>query len=132
MPAFSALCQSLSLLRRPRHSPWGETRTADSSTADPRYGVRVRRAPRPWNPVRPGSRDTDYAADDPKILPYLEAVRGGDEPGLFGPWPVYSPPRPGADRHHVEGLADAIETAGTEPDATQAQPLPASKQIDNV
>ena len=29
---------------------------------------------------------------------------------------------PGADRHHVEGLADAIETAGTQPDATQAQP----------
>ena len=30
---------------------------------------------------------------------------------------------PGADRHHVEGLADAIETAETHPDATQAQPV---------
>jgi len=25
---------------------------------------------------------------------------------------------PGADRHHVEGLADAIEAAGTEPNTT--------------
>src|SRR4051812_16753554 len=39
---------------------------------------------------------------------------------------------PGADRHHVEGLADAIETAGTEPAATQAQPLPASEQTDSI
>jgi integrase len=39
---------------------------------------------------------------------------------------------PGADRHHVEGLADAFETAGTQPDATQAQPLPASEHTDSV
>jgi integrase len=32
---------------------------------------------------------------------------------------------PGADRHHVEGLAEAIEAAGSEPNATLAQPLPA-------
>jgi integrase len=32
---------------------------------------------------------------------------------------------PGADRHHVEGLAEAIEAAGSEPNATSAQPLPA-------
>jgi hypothetical protein len=30
---------------------------------------------------------------------------------------------PGADRHHVERLADAIERAETHPDATQAQPV---------
>jgi integrase len=39
---------------------------------------------------------------------------------------------PGADRHHVEGLADAIEAAGTTPAATQAQPLPAVKHTDSV
>ncbi|MBI4636278.1 MAG: site-specific integrase [Candidatus Rokubacteria bacterium] len=39
---------------------------------------------------------------------------------------------PGADRHHVEGLADAIETAGTQPDATQAQPRPAAEQTTRV
>jgi integrase len=39
---------------------------------------------------------------------------------------------PGADRHHVEGLADAIETAGTKPDATQPQPVPARKPTDSV
>jgi hypothetical protein len=39
---------------------------------------------------------------------------------------------PGADRHHVEGLADAIESAGAQVNATQAQPLPASKQTDSV
>jgi integrase len=39
---------------------------------------------------------------------------------------------PGADRHHVEGLADAIETAGTQPDATQAQPNPISRQTSSV
>jgi hypothetical protein len=32
---------------------------------------------------------------------------------------------PGADRHHVEALAEAIEEAGREPAATPAQPLPA-------
>ena len=32
---------------------------------------------------------------------------------------------PGADRHHVEGLAEAIEEAGTEPNATPARPHPA-------
>lgn len=31
---------------------------------------------------------------------------------------------PGADRHHVEGLAGAIEQADTGPDATPAQPTP--------
>jgi len=30
---------------------------------------------------------------------------------------------PGADRHHVEALADAIEEAGQQPNATPAQPL---------
>lgn len=35
---------------------------------------------------------------------------------------------PGADRHHVEGLAEAIETAGTQPHATQAQPNPTERQ----
>jgi integrase len=39
---------------------------------------------------------------------------------------------PGADRHHVEGLADAIETAGTQPDATQAQPTPTERQTHSV
>ena len=34
---------------------------------------------------------------------------------------------PGADRHHVEGLAEAIENAGRQMDATQPQPDPASK-----
>jgi integrase len=32
---------------------------------------------------------------------------------------------PGADRHHVEAMAEAIEEAGREPNATPAQPLPA-------
>lgn len=32
---------------------------------------------------------------------------------------------PGADRHHVEALAEAIEDAGREQNATPAQPLPA-------
>jgi integrase len=32
---------------------------------------------------------------------------------------------PGADRHHVEALAEAIEEAGRQPNATPAQPLPA-------
>src|SRR5262249_40544705 len=31
---------------------------------------------------------------------------------------------PGADRHHVEGLAEAIETAGADRNATPAQPAP--------
>jgi integrase len=35
---------------------------------------------------------------------------------------------PGADRHHVEGLADAIETAETRPDATQTQPRSADTE----
>ena len=35
---------------------------------------------------------------------------------------------PGADRHHVEGLAEAIEDAGRQLDATQPQPDPASKK----
>jgi hypothetical protein len=39
---------------------------------------------------------------------------------------------PSASRHHVEGLADAIESAGAQVNATQAQPLPASKQTDSV
>jgi integrase len=39
---------------------------------------------------------------------------------------------PGADRHHVEGLADAIETAGTGPDATQPQPLLTPDSIDRA
>src|SRR2546428_6390962 len=34
---------------------------------------------------------------------------------------------PGADRHHVEGLAEAIEEAGRQLDATQPQPDPISK-----
>ena len=34
---------------------------------------------------------------------------------------------PGADRHHVEGLADTIEEAGRQLDATQPQPDPAGK-----
>lgn len=34
---------------------------------------------------------------------------------------------PGADRHHVEGLAEAIETAETHPGATQAQPAPSKR-----
>lgn len=34
---------------------------------------------------------------------------------------------PGADRHHVEGLAEAIEEAGRQLDATRPQPDPASK-----
>src|SRR5262249_17177697 len=32
---------------------------------------------------------------------------------------------PGQDRHHVEGLADTIEAAETQSDATQPQPIPA-------
>jgi len=39
---------------------------------------------------------------------------------------------PGADRHHVEALADAIETAATQADATQAQPRPAPQQTTSV
>ena len=39
---------------------------------------------------------------------------------------------PGADRHHVEGLADAIETAETHPDATPAQPETPGQQIRRV
>ena len=39
---------------------------------------------------------------------------------------------PGADRHHVEGLADAIETAGMQPDATQTQPNPTPQQSTRV
>jgi hypothetical protein len=35
---------------------------------------------------------------------------------------------PGADRHHVEGLADAIEDAQTGLNATPAQPAPAVEQ----
>jgi integrase len=35
---------------------------------------------------------------------------------------------PGADRHHVEALAEAIEEAGRQLDATQPQPDPASKK----
>jgi len=35
---------------------------------------------------------------------------------------------PGADRHHVEGLAEAIEEAGRDLNATQAQPEPISKK----
>ena len=35
---------------------------------------------------------------------------------------------PGADRLHVEGLAEAIEDAGRQLDATQPQPEPASKK----
>jgi integrase len=35
---------------------------------------------------------------------------------------------PGADRHHVEGLAEAIEEAGRQLAATQPQPDPASKK----
>jgi hypothetical protein len=34
----------------------------------------------------------------------------------------------GADRHHVEGLADAIEDAQTGLNATPAQPAPAVEQ----
>jgi integrase len=34
---------------------------------------------------------------------------------------------PGADRHHVEGLAESIENAGRQLAATQPQPDPASK-----
>jgi hypothetical protein len=33
---------------------------------------------------------------------------------------------PGADRHHVEGLADAIEETGRQLAATQPQPEPTS------
>jgi hypothetical protein len=32
---------------------------------------------------------------------------------------------PSADRHHVEGLAEAIEAAGEQPNATSPQPVPA-------
>jgi integrase len=35
---------------------------------------------------------------------------------------------PGADRHHVEGLAEAIEEAATGQNATRAQPVPAAEQ----
>jgi len=35
---------------------------------------------------------------------------------------------PGANRHHVEGLADAIEEALTGLNATPAQPAPAAEQ----
>jgi hypothetical protein len=35
---------------------------------------------------------------------------------------LYGHPVPGADRHHVEALADAIEEARREPNATPAQP----------
>jgi len=35
---------------------------------------------------------------------------------------------PGADRHHVEGLADAIEEALTGLNATPVQPAPAAEQ----
>ena len=35
---------------------------------------------------------------------------------------------PGADRHHVEGLADAIEEAGRQLAATQPQPDPTSRR----
>jgi len=35
---------------------------------------------------------------------------------------------PGADRHHVEGLAEAIEDAGRQLDATQPQPDPATEK----
>ena len=35
---------------------------------------------------------------------------------------------PGADRHHVEGLAEAIEEAGRDLNANQAQPEPISKK----
>ena len=35
---------------------------------------------------------------------------------------------PGADRHHVEALAETIEEAGRQLDATQPQPDPASKK----
>ncbi len=34
---------------------------------------------------------------------------------------------PGADRHHVEGLAEASEDAGRHLDATQPQPDPSAK-----
>src|SRR3989442_11724717 len=34
---------------------------------------------------------------------------------------------PGADRHHVEGLAEAIEEPGRQLDATQPQPDPITK-----
>ena len=37
---------------------------------------------------------------------------------------LYGHFQPGADRHHVEGLAKAIDEAGREPNATPAQPLP--------
>ena len=36
---------------------------------------------------------------------------------------------PGADRHHVEGLAEAIEEAGRQLDATQPQPDPARENL---
>jgi integrase len=36
---------------------------------------------------------------------------------------------PGADRHHVEGLAEAIEEAERQLDATQPQPDPACKKL---
>jgi integrase len=39
---------------------------------------------------------------------------------------------PGADRHHVEGLVDAIETAETQPDATPAQPARSRRQAGDV
>jgi len=34
----------------------------------------------------------------------------------------------GADRHHVEGLAEAIEEAATRENATTAQPVPSVEQ----
>jgi integrase len=37
---------------------------------------------------------------------------------------------PGVDRHHVETLADAIEEARKEPNATSTQPLPARVDAD--
>jgi hypothetical protein len=37
---------------------------------------------------------------------------------------------PGADRHHVEGLAEAIEEAATRQNATPAPPVPSVKTLD--
>ena len=39
---------------------------------------------------------------------------------------------PGADRHHVEGLADAIQMAETLPAATPAQPDLSARQTNSV
>lgn len=43
---------------------------------------------------------------------------------------LYGHFQPGADRHHVEALAEAIDEAGREPNATPAQPPPARAKAD--